>query len=71
MEDLKTLQITYARLTYTSDYFDKCFELLKELISKDKAYLDNTPLEKMREERNKKIDSVCRNQTIEQNLELF
>jgi glutamyl-tRNA synthetase len=28
-EDLKTLGIDYARLTYTSDYFPKLFELLK------------------------------------------
>ena len=71
LEDVKTLGISWSKLTYTSDYFDKLFELLRGLISKDLAYLDNTPVEKMREERTKKIDSVCRNQTIEQNLELF
>lgn len=68
IEDLKTLNIKYSKLTYTSDYFDKIFELLRELISKNLAYLDNTPVEKMREERTKKIDSACRNQTVEQNL---
>lgn len=71
IEDLKTLNIKYAKLTYTSDYFDKIFELLRELISKNLAYLDNTPVEKMREERTKKIDSVCRNFTVEQNLEIY
>lgn len=49
IEDLKTLNIKYSRLTYTSDYFDKIFELLRELIAKNLAYLDNTPVEKMRE----------------------
>ena len=70
-EDLKTLNIKHSKITYTSDYFDKIFELLRELLSKNLAYLDNTPVEKMREERTKKIDSVCRNLTVEQNLEIF
>jgi glutamyl/glutaminyl-tRNA synthetase len=68
IEDLKTLGITYAKLTYTSDYFDKIFDLLRGLIAKDLAYLDNTPVEKMREERTKKIDSTCRGLSIEKNL---
>ena len=71
MEDLKTLNIKYSKLTYTSDYFDKIFELLREFITKNLAYLDNTPVEKMREERTKKIDSACRNLTVDQNLEIF
>lgn len=48
IEDLKTLNIKHSKLTYTSDYFDKIFELLRELITKNLAYLDNTPVEKMR-----------------------
>lgn len=72
LEDVKTLGIKWAEpITYTSDYFDKMFDLLKGLISKDKAYLDNTPVEKMREERMKKIESACRSQSTEKNLELF
>ena len=71
MEDLKTLNIKYSKLTYTSDYFDKIFELLREIITKNLAYLDNTPVEKMREERTKKIDSACRYLTVQQNLEIF
>ena len=58
-------------MTYTSDYFDKMFELLKGLLSEGKAYLDNTPVEQMRQERIKKIESACRNQTPEKNLEIF
>ena len=48
IEDLKTLGINYSRLTYTSDYFPKIFELLRGLIEKGLAYVDNTPVEKMR-----------------------
>jgi glutamyl-tRNA synthetase len=65
------LGITYSQLTYTSDYFPKIFELLKGLIEKGLAYVDNTPVEKMREERTKKIESVTRNFTVEQNLAIF
>ena len=35
------------------------------------AYCDNTPVEKMREERTKKMNSVCRERTIEQNLDIL
>jgi glutamyl-tRNA synthetase len=71
IEDLKTLGITHSILTYTSDYFPRIFDELKGLISKGLAYVDNTPVEKMREERTKKIDSLTRNFTVEQNLEIF
>lgn len=71
IEDLKALGVNHSKLTYTSDYFDKIFDLLRELIAKNLAYLDNTPVEKMREERTKKIDSLCRNQAVEQNMEIF
>ena len=47
------------------------FEMLKGLIKEGKAYLDNTPVEKMREERIKKIESSCRDQAPEKNLEIF
>lgn len=71
LEDVKTLGITYSKLTYTSDYFDQLFELLRGLIQKDLAYCDNTPVEQMREERTKKIESACRSNSIEKNLEIF
>jgi glutamyl-tRNA synthetase len=71
LEDVKTLGITYSKLTYTSDYFDQLFELLRGLIQKDLAYCDNTPVEQMREERTKKIESACRSNPIEKNLEIF
>jgi glutamyl-tRNA synthetase len=71
IEDLKTLGIAHSKLTYTSDYFDKIFELLRELIGKGLAYVDNTPVEQMREQRLNKVESVCRNFTVEQNLAIF
>ncbi len=64
IEDTKTLGITWERLTYTSDYFDQLFELLRGLIKKGLAYCDNTPVEQMREERNKKIESPSRAHSV-------
>ena len=69
--DLKTLGVSYSDLTYTSDYFPKIFELLRDLISRNLAYLDNTPVEQMREERTKKIDSATRNLSVEENLAIY
>jgi glutamyl-tRNA synthetase len=71
IEDTKTLGITWERLTYTSDYFDQLFELLRGLIKKGLAYCDNTPVEQMREERNKKIESPSRANSVEKNLEIY
>ena len=64
IEDLHTLGVTFSRLTYTSDYFDKIHNYARELINKSLAYVDNTPVEQMRDERMKKIDSKCRNFSI-------
>jgi glutamyl-tRNA synthetase len=48
VEDVKTLGITWSKLTYTSDYFPYLFEKLRELIEKNLAYVDNTPVDLMR-----------------------
>jgi len=71
LEDVKSLGITYSKLTYTSDSFDIIFGYLRELFQKNLAYVDNTPVEKMREERTKRIESECRKFTVEQNLAIF
>ncbi len=71
LEDVKTLGINWEKLTHTSDYFDYLLEKLKEIISKNLAYCDNTPVEEMRDQRTKKIESKYRNTTVEENLKLY
>lgn len=71
LEDIKTLGITWEKLTYTSNYFDYLLDKLKELIGKNLAYCDNTPVEEMRDQRTKKIESKYRNTTVEENLKLY
>jgi glutamyl-tRNA synthetase len=71
ISDLVAMGIKHDRLTYTSDYFPQILDLGRLIIKKGLAYVDNTPVDVMREERGKKIDSKTRNFTIEQNLEIF
>lgn len=71
LEDLKTLGIEYTKLSYTTDYFPKMYELLRWLIEKDRVYLDNTPVDVMREQRSKREESACRNNPVAKNLEIF
>lgn len=70
-EDLKKLGISWDKMSYTSDYFDFFEEHAIKLIKEGLAYCDNTPVEQMRDERDKGIESVCRSQSIEENLRLF
>lgn len=71
LEDLHTLGVSYAKLTYTSDYFDVIFEYGRTLIKKNLAYVDNTDVDTMRKQRKEKIESACRSFPIEKNLEIY
>eukprot|EP00123_Amoebidium_parasiticum_P015370 comp22933_c0_seq1/m.36330 comp22933_c0_seq1/g.36330 ORF comp22933_c0_seq1/g.36330 comp22933_c0_seq1/m.36330 type:complete len:1363 (-) comp22933_c0_seq1:376-4464(-) len=71
LEDVKLLGITYDKFSYTSDYFDLMLELAEKLIKEGKAYVDDTPVDKMREERSACVESPSRSNTIEQNLALW
>lgn len=70
-EDLKTLGVSYSKVTYTSDYFDIIFDHARDLIKRGLAYVDNTDVETMRQQRKDRIESACRNFTPEKNLEIF
>lgn len=71
IEDLELLGIKGDRITYSSDYFDKMYELAVQMIKEGKAYCDDTPLEKMRAERMDGIKSERRDRSVEENLEIF
>lgn len=71
LEDVKTLGIKPDRITYSSDYFDKMYELAIQMIKEGKAYCDDTPVEKMREERGEGIASARRDRSVEENLKMF
>ncbi|KAL6946245.1 glutamate--tRNA ligase [Hanseniaspora osmophila] len=71
IEDLELLGIKGDVLTYSSDYFQKMYDLCIQMIKEGKAYCDDTPLEQMREERGEGIKSSRRDRTVEENLKIF
>lgn len=71
LEDLELLGIKGDMMTYSSDYFEKMYDLAIKLIKDGNAYCDDTPLEKMREERMVGEPSARRDRSVEENLKIF
>ncbi|XP_018307906.1 bifunctional glutamate/proline--tRNA ligase isoform X2 [Mycetomoellerius zeteki] len=71
LEDLKLLQIKPDRFTHTSDYFDILQEYCTTLIKDGKAYLDCTPANLMKEQRDKRLKSEYRDLSPFENLKLW
>ncbi|KAG8368993.1 hypothetical protein BUALT_Bualt15G0104000 [Buddleja alternifolia] len=71
LKDIETLGIKYNAVTYTSDYFPQLMEMAEKLIQEGKAYVDDTPREKMQHERMEGIESKCRGNTVEENFKLW
>lgn len=70
-EDLRLLGVKEDSLTHSSDYFPQLRELAICLIKKGLAYCDNTPQEQMRDERTRRQNSKCRDNSVEENLSRF
>ncbi len=68
LEDLALLGVKGDRLTHTSDYFEQIEAYCEQMLREGTAYADNTPQEKMRDERFHGIESACRSNTPEENL---
>ncbi|SMN18041.1 similar to Saccharomyces cerevisiae YGL245W GUS1 Glutamyl-tRNA synthetase (GluRS), forms a complex with methionyl-tRNA synthetase (Mes1p) and Arc1p [Maudiozyma saulgeensis] len=71
LEDLSLLGIKGDRITYSSDYFQEMYDMCVAMIKEGKAYCDDTPTEKMREERMDGIASARRERSVEENLKIF
>ncbi|PHJ23474.1 glutamate-trna ligase [Cystoisospora suis] len=69
VQDTKLLNVDWASLSHTSDYFEKMQEMCERLIKEGKFYVDDTPTEVMREQRGEGIESCRRNVPIEENLQ--
>lgn len=61
LEDVAMLQIKPNQFTYTSDHFEKIMKYAEKLIHEGKAYVDDTPAEQMKMEREQRIESKHRN----------
>lgn len=68
LKDVESLGIKWDVLTYTSDHFEKLINLCTDMIKKGHAYVDDTPAEQMKIEREKREASKCRSQTVDENL---
>lgn len=55
------LKIKPDTFTYTSDYFDTMLVMCENLLKSGHAFVDNTDGDKMRLEREQRIESVNRN----------
>lgn len=71
VEDLRLLGIQGDRITHSSDYFQEMYDYALQMIKEGKAYCDDTPQEKMRDERMDGIASARRDRTVEENLRVF
>jgi bifunctional glutamyl/prolyl-tRNA synthetase len=70
-EDVALLQIKPDICSYTSDYFDLYIEKIVQLMKEGKAYVDDTPAEVMKQERESRTESSNRNNSVERNLRLW
>ncbi|XP_035992130.1 bifunctional glutamate/proline--tRNA ligase isoform X2 [Fundulus heteroclitus] len=71
LEDVAMLQIKPDQFTYTSDHFPIIMRYADQLLAEGKAYIDDTPPEQMKQEREQRVESRCRNNTVEQNMKMW
>eukprot|EP00066_Takifugu_rubripes_P018570 XP_011607836.1 PREDICTED: bifunctional glutamate/proline--tRNA ligase isoform X1 [Takifugu rubripes] len=71
LEDVAMLQIRPDQFTYTSDHFPIILKFGEQLLTEGKAYIDNTPPEQMKQEREQRVESKCRSNTVEQNMKMW
>ncbi|KAM6981295.1 bifunctional glutamate/proline--tRNA ligase [Aplochiton taeniatus] len=71
LEDVAMLQIKPDQFTYTSDHFPRIEMLAEQLLKEGKAYVDNTPPEQMKQEREQRVESKNRSNTVEQNFKMW
>ncbi|KAG9396370.1 Glutamyl/glutaminyl-tRNA synthetase [Carpediemonas membranifera] len=69
--DLKTLGITWSSMSYTSDHFDYIMQCAEKMIREGNAYVDNSDVNTMRDQRLEGIESACRANSVEKNLEMW
>eukprot|EP00471_Norrisiella_sphaerica_P014272 CAMPEP_0184495716 /NCGR_PEP_ID=MMETSP0113_2-20130426/32135_1 /TAXON_ID=91329 /ORGANISM="Norrisiella sphaerica, Strain BC52" /LENGTH=783 /DNA_ID=CAMNT_0026882029 /DNA_START=246 /DNA_END=2597 /DNA_ORIENTATION=+ len=75
INDVKWLGFEPTSILYTSDYFERLYELAVKLIEQGDAFVDTSTEEEIREMRGSVktpgTESKCRAQSVKENLELF
>ena len=70
-EDVKLLGITWDRFSRTSDHFELLLTLCEKMIKEGKAYADDTEADQMKKEREAKIESKNRSNSVQENLRIW
>ncbi|XP_031435623.1 bifunctional glutamate/proline--tRNA ligase isoform X1 [Clupea harengus] len=68
LEDVAMLQIKPDQFTYTSDHFPAIQKLAEGMLKEGKAYIDDTPPEQMKLEREQRVESHNRSNSVEKNM---
>ncbi|XP_047913535.1 bifunctional glutamate/proline--tRNA ligase isoform X5 [Anser cygnoides] len=71
LEDVAMLHIKPDQFTYTSDHFETIMKYAEQLIQEGKAYVDDTPAEQMKAEREQRMESKHRNNCVNKNLQMW
>ncbi|XP_063184488.1 bifunctional glutamate/proline--tRNA ligase isoform X3 [Chroicocephalus ridibundus] len=71
LEDVAMLHIKPDQFTYTSDHFEAIMKYAEKLIQEGKAYVDDTPAEQMKAEREQRMESKHRNNCVNKNLQMW
>uniref|UniRef100_A0AC34R474 Glutamate--tRNA ligase n=1 Tax=Panagrolaimus sp. JU765 TaxID=591449 RepID=A0AC34R474_9BILA len=69
--DLELLGIQPDSWSRSSDYFDLMLQMCERLLKEGKAFVDDTDTETMRKEREDRVESKNRENSVEKNLELW
>lgn len=64
LEDVALLELKPDMFTHTSQYFDLMSELCEKLLKGGKAYVDDTEPELMKTQREQKIESASRSNSM-------
>lgn len=71
LEDLEMLEIIPDLFTYTSDYFELMLQLCEKLLKSGHAYVDDTEPGQMKIEREQRIESANRTNTVDKNFTMW
>ncbi|KAJ8289595.1 hypothetical protein GJAV_G00003130 [Gymnothorax javanicus] len=71
LEDVALLQIKPDSFTYTSDSFPTILRMGEQLLREGKAYIDDTPPDVMKQEREQRVESRHRNNSVEKNMQMW
>ncbi|CAH2002238.1 unnamed protein product [Acanthoscelides obtectus] len=71
LEDVAMLEIKPDMFTHTSQYFDLMLKYCEKMLKEGKAYADDTEAELMKTQREQKVESANRSNTVEKNLAMW